>query len=111
MRAEAWRLRGEMDHAQDRVAAERRWQTARSEAEPSFRRFLAANQEIQSIAPKPVREAAPRLLIETARTHAVVRFREEFVTAIRVDLGTDGSPREAISELLASGALGADTQE
>jgi hypothetical protein len=85
-------VRDEMDHAQDRVAAERRWQAARTEAEPSFRRFLAANQEIQIIAAKPVREAATRLLIEAARTRAVVRFREEFVTAIRVDLGTDAIP-------------------
>jgi hypothetical protein len=58
LRAEAWRLRDEMDHAQDRVAAERRWQTARSEAEPSFRRFLCSDSDHRSEACKGSRDPA-----------------------------------------------------
>ncbi len=111
LRAEAWRLREEMDHSQDREAAERQWRSARADAEPSFRRLVAANQEIQLIAPKSVREAGTRLFIEAARTRAVARFRAELITAIRVDLGTDADPREATSVLLAGGALGSDTDE
>lgn len=111
LRAEAWRLREEMDHARDREEAERRWTAARSSAEPLFRRLVAANQEIQIIAPRLVREAATRLFVEASRTRAVIRFREEFITAIRVDLGTDADPREAASELLASGVFGQDAQE
>jgi hypothetical protein len=105
LRAEAWRLREEMDHSTDVETAERLWRSARTDAEPSFRRLVAANQEIQLIAPRLVREAATNLFIEAAGTRAVARFREEFITAIRVDLGTDADPREAVSALLTSGAL------
>lgn len=111
LRAAAWRLREEMDHAQDQEEAKRHWTAARSRAGPSFRRLVAVNQEIQIIAPKPVREAATTLFVEASRTRAVIRFREEFITAIRVDLGTDANPGEAMSALLAGDALGADTQE
>jgi hypothetical protein len=105
LRAEEWRLREEMDHSRDKEAAERVWRSARTDAQPSFRRLVTANQEIQIIAPKSVREAATTLFVEAARTRAVARFREEFITAIRKDFGTDADPREAVSALLASGAL------
>jgi hypothetical protein len=111
LRAEAWRLREEMDQSQDREAAERQWRSARADAEPSFRRLVAANQEIQLIAPKSVRAAATTLFVEASRTRAVARFREELITAIRLDLGTDADPREATSVLLASGALGSGAHE
>jgi hypothetical protein len=118
LRTEAWRLRAEMDDSTDPEAAEKLWRSARSDSEPSFRRLVAANQEVQIIASKPVREAATSLFVEAARTRATARFREEFITAIRTDLGTDADPREAVSVLLSSGALkptgdnedGADTR-
>jgi len=109
LRAEAWRLRDEMDHSQDKAAAEKRWMAARTDSEPSFRRLLAAEQEIQIIAPKPVREAATSLFVEACRIRAVMRFREEFITVVRVDLGTDADPAAAMSALLASGALYSET--
>lgn len=75
LRAEAWRLREEMNHSTDIEATERLWRSARTDAEPSFRRLVAANQEIQLIAPRLVREAATTFFIEAARTRAVARFR------------------------------------
>ncbi|MDQ2874086.1 MAG: hypothetical protein M3Y33_04425 [Actinomycetota bacterium] len=105
LRAEAWRLRDEMDHSQDKVAAEKRWMAARTDSEPPFRRLVAAEQEIQIIASKPVREAATRLFVEACRTRVVMRFREEFITVVRVDLGTDADPVAAMSDLLMSDAL------
>jgi hypothetical protein len=106
LRAEAWKLREEADHAQDRQEAEMRWAAARIQAEPSFQQLIAAHQEIHVLAPKPVRNAATLLFVEASRTRAVARYREEFITAVRIDLGTDADPREAVSELIASGALG-----
>jgi hypothetical protein len=47
---------------------------------------LGENPAFQLIAPKSVREAARRLFVEAARTRAVARFREELITAIRLDL-------------------------
>jgi hypothetical protein len=105
LRAEAWRLRDEMEHSTDPEGAERLWRSARNDSEPSFRRLVAANEEIQIIAPKYVREMAAMLFVEASRTRAIARFREQFITAIRKDLGTDADPREAVSVLLESGAL------
>jgi hypothetical protein len=105
LRAQAWRLRDEMDRSTDPEAAERLWRAARADSEPSFRRLVAANEEIQMIAPKYVREAATMLFVEASRTRATARFREEFITAIRTDLGTDTNPEDAVSLLLKSGAL------
>lgn len=110
LRAEAWRLRDEMDQSQDKATAERRWMAARAEAEPSFRRLVAAEREIEIIAPKPVREAATRLFVEASRTRAAMRFREEFITAIRLDLGTDADPVSAMSALLTAGVFKPDTE-
>jgi hypothetical protein len=105
LRTQAWRLREEMDHSTDPEAAERLWRAARADSEPSFRRLVAANEEIQLIAPKYVRGAATMLFVEASRTRATARFREEFITAIRTDLGTDENPEDAVSVLLKSGAL------
>lgn len=106
LRAQAWRLREEIDHKTDPdEAAERLWRAARADSEPSFRRLVAANEEIQLIAPKHVREAATMLFVEASRTRATARFREEFITAIRTDLGTDANPEDAVSVLLKSGVL------
>jgi len=105
LRAEAWRLRDEMDNSQNKVAAEQRWATARSTSEPSFRRLVAAEREIEIIAPRAVRESAVTLFVEACRTKMVMRFREEFITAIRVDLGTDEDPAAAMSAVLASNAF------
>lgn len=111
LRAEAWRLRDEMDHSQDKATAERRWMAARTDGEPSFRRLVSAEREIEIIAPKPVREAATRLFVEASRTRAIARFREEFITAIRLDLGTDVDPAAAMSALLAADAFRPETEE
>jgi hypothetical protein len=83
---------------------------ARADAEPSFRRLVAAEREIEIMAPKPVREAATRLFVEASRTRAAMRFREEFITAIRLDLGIDADPVSAMSALLTAGVFKPDTE-
>jgi hypothetical protein len=70
-----------------------------------------ALEEINLMAPRPVREAATALFVEAGRTQATARLREEFITVVRVDLGTDSTPNDATSPLLGSGAFRDDPRQ
>jgi len=88
-----------------------RWEVAQIESEGLHRRFADALQEINLIAPRPVREAATTLFVEAARTRATARFREEFITAVRVDLGADSEASDLRSPILDSGVYRGDARE
>jgi hypothetical protein len=90
---------------------ESRLSAARIEIEGPHRRFADALQEINLIAPRPVREAATTLFVEAARTGATARFREEFITAVRVDLGVDSEASDTRSPLLDSGVFRDDARQ
>jgi hypothetical protein len=108
LRDEAWRLRQEADQPPGSASAESRWRAARIQSEGPERRLVAALQELNLMAPRPVREAATTLFVEAARTQATARFREEFITTVRIDLGSDSAPSDATSPLLESDAFGSD---
>lgn len=96
LRDEAWKLRATMDapglNDTQREEALSSWRRSREMAEAPFRRLVAAEQEIMLIAPQPVRTRAIALFVEAALSPRTGPNEEEFLKAVRYDLGADVEP-------------------
>ncbi|MEV0809862.1 hypothetical protein [Micromonospora sp. NPDC050200] len=104
LRDRDWSLRAAADEptltAEQRETAMSRWERSRELTEPYFRRLVEAEQEIQLLAPRPIRDITTLLFVESGRRGATGRLMEEFMQAARLDLGTDPDPVAAGSPLL-----------
>ncbi|GIG67334.1 hypothetical protein [Phytomonospora endophytica] len=99
-----WKMRAAADNAShtdaQRDDAMRRWRQSREESEPYFRKLIEAQQEILLLAPRHIRDLAISLVVESSRGGKTGRLMEEFLQAVRFDLGTDPDLRAAGSPLL-----------
>jgi hypothetical protein len=104
LRDRDWRLRAAADEPSltsiQRDDALRRWQQSRELTEPFFRRLVEAEQEIHLLAPRRIRDLTTHLSVESSRAGKTARLMEEFLQAVRLDLGTDPNLRAAGSTLL-----------
>lgn len=99
-----WQLRAAADEPAllptQREEAMRQWQRSRELTEPLFRRVIEAEQEILLLAPRSIRDITTTLFVESGRGGKTGRLMEEFLQAVRLDLGADPDQPTAGSPLL-----------
>jgi hypothetical protein len=104
LRDRDWRLRAAVDEPSltpsQRDDAMHRWQQSRELNEPSFRRLLEAEQEIAVLAPRRIRGLMTSLSVESSRRGKTGLLMEQFLQAVRLDLGADPDLRAAGSPTL-----------
>jgi hypothetical protein len=104
LRDRDWRLRAAADDSSltraQREEAMAGWQRSRELTEPYFRRLIEAEQEVSLLAPRRVRDIATYLSVESSRGGKTAQLMEEFLQAVRLDIGTDSDRRDAGSALL-----------
>jgi hypothetical protein len=104
LRDRDWRLKAEADEPSltpdQREDAMRRWEQSRQLTEPFFFRLREAEQTILLLASRRVRDLTTYLFVESCRGGKTGLLMQQYLQAIRLDLGTDSDLQAAGSPLL-----------